>query len=228
MGPLQASTPAETAAADEADASAAEQLDASPAKEADDSSDEVHPSEQAAPAAAEEEQQHGQSAGPARLDSSVVNDTLSSLLTHAEHDSVLMPHGTVSTTDDSLPAQPADSNGGGLITAAAAPVTADSQIVMADVQPAMNEDDSGLVLAGEVDSILDDLRSTAGIPVQSADDSSTVSDAAEITDNVTDRQHADGSAVDTDSVVDRLMTDAVPDAEEAEPDQASTNSPIFL
>ena len=117
--------------------------------------------------------------------STAIKEAMSSLLTKVHQDSILMSHASVSNVRESvlLPSVAGSTHADGN--------SADLVSGMIVEQPAMTKDESESVMCGEVDTILDDLTSTAGIavPVQSANSSTP------------------DAAVDTDSIVDRLLID---------------------
>ena len=114
--------------------------------------------------------------------STAIKEAMSSLLTTVDQNNILMSHGSVGNVRESV-----------LLPSVAGSIHADGNSADPGLeQPDMTKDESESVMCGEVDTILDDLTSTAGVavPVLSAHPSS-MPDAA----------------VDTDSVMDRLLMD---------------------
>ena len=137
--------------------------------------------------------------------STAIKDAMSSLITEEDEEVLLLSRGSVSNVHESvLP----------LLVAGSTHVDGNSTELLSGMiieQPAMTKDESESVMCGELDSILDDLASTAGIavPVQSADNSS-MPDAA----------------VDTDSVMNRLLIDV--GKPEHESQHAEQSTVLFL
>lgn len=146
--------------------------------------------------------------------STAIKEATSSLLTDVDQDVILMSRGPVSNVRESvlLPSMAgsmhADGNSADLVSG------------MIVEQPAMTMDESESIMCGEVDTILDDLTSTAGVavPVQSVDNS-LMPDAAPDTDSIMDRllidvggtghdsQHAEQSSVLLEAEEDKVLYD---------------------
>jgi len=203
----QAVTPAPTATVEVSDAAADEAEAAAPA---------VAASDAASTRAGEEELQSEVSA---------VKEAMSSLLTEVDEDVILLSRHSVSNVHESV-----------LLPSLTGSVHLDGNCTdlvsgMITEQPAMTKDESGSVMCGEVDTILDELTSTAGVavPVQSAG-STSLPDAAVDTDSVMDRllidvggtehesQHAEQSIVLLEAEEDKVLHDVPAPFGESSPD----------
>lgn len=158
-------------------------------------------SAEAMPAEAQEEQwsKDPDTAGPW---SPTAPEAAPSPLMQEEQDALLMSHDPVSIAHDSVLLPPAvDMHASG-----DSAQSADLPVSPVSAQPDMTKDESEVVMTGEVDTILDELTSTAGVevPVES-DDSLATPDAA----------------VDTDSIMDRLLIDTVDVEAESQHEQLS-------
>ncbi len=206
---LQAVTPAPTAIVEITDA-AADAEAAAPA---------VAESDAASPKAAEEELQTEGSA------STAITEAMSSLLTKVDQDNMLVSHGSVSNVRESvlLPSVAGSTHVDGN--------SADPVSGMIVEQPAMTKDESEPVMCGEVDTVLDNLTSTAGVAVQvQSADNSSVPEAAVDTDSVMDRllidvggteresQHAEQSSVLLEAEEDKVLHDVPTPVGESSPD----------
>lgn len=146
-------------------------------------------SAEAVPTEAQEEQwsKATDTTGPS---SSAAPEAAPSPLMQEEEHALFMSHDPVSIAHDSVLLPPAVD----MHATDDSAQSADLPDRLVSAQPDMTKDESEVVMTGEVDTILDELTSTAGVEVPAeADDSLATPDAA----------------VDTDSIMDRLLIDTI-------------------